>query len=386
MIDTQLTADKTPTQEEGATLVFVAVVLVALLALTAFAVDFGRMWEERRQLQNGADAAALAIAEECDEGLCGAGYDEYATAENYVDENARDGLANAWLVDLDLDSQTVTVHNRTEDPGGDHKFDMLFAGIVGFDGFTVGADATVAWGNALQIAAFPIIISDCEWIRDTEGWPNGGGNLTIVDPPGPDYDTDTFVVLTFHNGNNTEECDAQAGQDSPLIGDDKLDGGFGFLASDDCTAEIFGDIDLTGPEPEYGWAQAQPGASQPDCSADQMEDILGSTIFIPWFDGIWSGQQQGSPCNEGQGATQKCYHIAGYGGFHVIGYNFGGQYKAYSEPLTSVPCQGNGVRPPGWQHGNNDDCLVGYFTNKTYTGPADIGGDDRGVSVVKFIS
>ena len=136
-------------QDEGATLVFVAVVLVALLALTAFAVDFGRMWEERRQLQNGADAAALAIAEDCARGLCASGYDEYAVAEIYADENARDGFANAWLVDLDLTEQTVTVHNRTEDPGGDNKFDMLFAGIVGFDGFTVGARATVAWGLSL---------------------------------------------------------------------------------------------------------------------------------------------------------------------------------------------------------------------------------------------
>ena len=109
---------RTPTTDEGATLVFVAVILVALLALTAFAVDFGRMYEERRQLQNGADAAALAIAEDCARGLCDGAYDEYAVAETYVDVNARDGSANAWQVDLDLDAQTVTVHNRTEDPGG----------------------------------------------------------------------------------------------------------------------------------------------------------------------------------------------------------------------------------------------------------------------------
>ena len=86
--------------DAGATIVFVAVILVALLALTAFAVDFGRMWEERRQLQNGADAAALAIAEDCARGLCDGSYDEYATAEIYVDANARDGAALAWQVDL----------------------------------------------------------------------------------------------------------------------------------------------------------------------------------------------------------------------------------------------------------------------------------------------
>ena len=66
--------------DTGATIVFVAVILVALLAMSAFAIDFGRMWEERRQLQNGADAAAVAIAEDCVRGLCDGSYDEYAVA------------------------------------------------------------------------------------------------------------------------------------------------------------------------------------------------------------------------------------------------------------------------------------------------------------------
>lgn len=368
-------------KEDGVTIVIAAVVLVAILAFTAFAIDFGRMWEERRQLQNGADAAALAIAADCADGLCDGTYDEFAAAESYVDANARDGAAWASTVDLNLSEQKVRVVNSTEDPGGDHKFDMLFAGIVGFDGFTVGADATVVWGSALQVATFPIIISDCEWIKDEPGWPDGGDGLLPYDPP--DY-SEPFVVITFHDGNNTAECDAQAGQD--LDPDqEKLDGGFGFLTSASCEAQIYGAENLDTEDPEYGWAQAEPGAASPDCTPEQMEAVLGTTIFIPWFDLIFDGQQADSPCDEGQGATQKCYHIAGYGAFHVIGYNFGGQYKAYTEPLDAVPCQGDGVRPPGWVAGNNDDCLVGYFTNKRYTGPAVIGGEDRGVTVIQLV-
>ncbi len=48
--------------ERGAVLVHVAIVLLGLLALTSFVVDYGVMWAARRQAQNSADAAAMAGA------------------------------------------------------------------------------------------------------------------------------------------------------------------------------------------------------------------------------------------------------------------------------------------------------------------------------------
>ena len=275
--------------EAGATLVFVAVILIGLLALTAFAIDFGRIWEERRQLQNGADAAAVAIGEDCARGLCDGSYDEYAVAETYVDANARDNAAWAWKVELDQDAQTVTVHNATEDPGGDNHFDMLFAGVVGFDGFTVGAEATVAWG-ALQSppGTIPIIISDCEWERPYSQGGAGGalspkhlfnepsGTSYPWNSPPPDWwsgewdmDQDGLddpnpvpVVLAFHDGASTDPCAAQAGQDTD--GNGMLSGGFGWLDIDDtamdpCQVQVFGEYnEETG---EYGWVGEDPGAS-----------------------------------------------------------------------------------------------------------------------------
>lgn len=402
--------------DEGVTLVFVAVVLVALLALTAFAVDFGRMWEERRQLQNGADAAALAIAEDCARNLCGGLYDEYAVAEIYVDENARDNTANAWLINLDLTAQTVTVHNRTEDPGGDHKFDMLFAGVVGFDGFTVGAKASVAWGGlASPVSTIPVIISDCEWERPY--WEGGAGGSSdpkhLFPEPRPsgsppvapwlapypqwwvdnnaliDLDQDGSpdtsplpVVLTFHDGATTDECAAQAGQDTN--GDGKLSGGFGWLdidedASEPCVTQVFGDYDPD--SGEYGWAGEDPGASpSTGCDADSLEDLLlgtegnGSLVFIPFFN-----DENGLNGQNGE------YKIAGYGAFWVVGYNFGsGQFRAYAPPLTSDICRPGGLRPLNWTSGNDERCLAGYFLNVVYTGPGDIGPGGRGITVIKF--
>ena len=48
--------------ETGAVLVHAALVLIGLMALTTFIVDFGVLWASRRQAQNAADAGALAGA------------------------------------------------------------------------------------------------------------------------------------------------------------------------------------------------------------------------------------------------------------------------------------------------------------------------------------
>src|SRR6187401_214567 len=48
--------------EQGAVMIQVAVALLALLALSAFVVDYGVMWASRGQAQTAADAGALAGA------------------------------------------------------------------------------------------------------------------------------------------------------------------------------------------------------------------------------------------------------------------------------------------------------------------------------------
>lgn len=370
------------TEDDGVTLVFIAVTILGLLAMAAFAIDFGSIWEERRQLQNGADAAALAIAEDCGRGACPA--DVYATAEIYVDGNARDGAAWAYNVDMSVPNQ-VTVYNATENPGGDHLHDLLFAGAVGFGDFTVGADATVVWGYPLQIETLPIIISECEWNKFEAGWPAGGGTLY---PDPPNYNTADMAEIQFHDGNATEDCAAVAGQD--VDGDNRLEGGFGWLKSPGCVPQVYGATNVDPNNPEYGWVAGDPGSSPAsgctDPGGDVIENLLldkdvygnliPKTIFIPYFDDIWTGPANGSGyC----GSNGKCYHIAGYGAFHVTGYRFSGgpQYSRYANPpLSGLPCSGPGQ--------NDIRCMTGYFVNTVYTGGAVLGGEDRGVVVIKF--
>ena len=76
--------------DAGATIVIVALMMVVLLGMGALVIDVGQLYAERRELQNGADAAALAVAQDCAGGDC---RDETTTAGTYADDNAHDGKA-----------------------------------------------------------------------------------------------------------------------------------------------------------------------------------------------------------------------------------------------------------------------------------------------------
>src|SRR5699024_6096255 len=51
-------------RERGATAIVVALLMTAILGCTGLAVDLGASYAKHTQLQNGADAAALALAQE----------------------------------------------------------------------------------------------------------------------------------------------------------------------------------------------------------------------------------------------------------------------------------------------------------------------------------
>ncbi|MCP3975652.1 MAG: hypothetical protein GY720_14295 [bacterium] len=331
--------------ESGISLVLVSLSLVVMIGMVAFAVDVGALYQERRELQNGADAAALAIAEDCAHGTkpCTNGQ-AMTTADSFADANAGDGAAAIDTIVLNTGARTISVAVSTERSGGGTIFQPFFAQVVGFDGTTVHAAASAAWGFPGGLATFPLIISECEWERET----NYGANLHSDDVLPP---VGTPTLLKFHTGNSSQahdDCAAQAGQDSD--GDGRMPGGFGWLdtGGSDCVADI----------DENDWVDTDPGSSPSNgCNASDVKDeILNKIIFIPWFDDL-----------DGNGANGE-FHVAGFGAFYVTGYNFGGQYK---QPQGGVPCSGS-IR-----------CLEGYFieTELTY---GDLGGTDHGVTIIKF--
>lgn len=317
--------------DRGVSMVLVAVTMVALLGMAAFAIDVGAIYAERRELQVGAEAAVLAIAEDCGLGArpCDAAT-AAGTADAYADANASDDAAAIYEIDLDTAAQSIAVTTSTEQVGGSTILAPFFAQVIGYGGGTVGASAEAAWGALSGGSTLPIIISDCEWDR---------------------YEIGDSFIFYFHDGQAAEPCDAQPGHDDD--GDGKLPGGFGWLdtGGDDCVAEVFGSV-----------VGADPGASPSNgCSpAYFREQIYLQDVLVPWyrdFDGVGGAGGNGE------------YEISGIGAIHVTGYNFGGQYKAPS--AATAPCKGD------------DRCIAGTIVQVTVT-DGDIGGEDRGVLVVKL--
>ena len=98
--------------EDGAVAVITALLMVFLLGITAIVVDVGLIYAERFQLQNGADAAALAIAQDCAAASCSSPGE---TATRLAGKNANDGVSAATAV---ISGKSVTVRTSTATPDG----------------------------------------------------------------------------------------------------------------------------------------------------------------------------------------------------------------------------------------------------------------------------
>ncbi len=312
--------------ERGAVGVFMAITIVVLFGMLGLAVDVGHMYQERGELRNGADAAVLAIAEDC---ALGVGSCDASTArskaEEYATDNASDGYAAVDSVELDVAEKSVRVVTKTLTAEGDNVLRPFFASVVGFDGSTVYGDATAVWGYPASMRnVLPLIISECEF--------PGPGSL-----PGP------LETLYFHDGNNTEPCNAVAGQDTD--GDGKLSGGFGWLKTNGTCVSSMAEED---------WVITDTGSSTSSgCSAPYISSLIGTAVPLPIFDDI-----------TGVGSNGR-YHVAGFAMFVITGYNFGGQYK------VNPPCHGD------------ERCVSGYFTTGIVH-DGEIGGSNRGIVIVKL--
>lgn len=334
------------TKDEGATAVIVAILMTVLLGMGAIVIDVGSWYAERRQLQNGADAAALAVAPECAAGACDTGTDAGSTAGQYAVLNANDGTATVTEVcgtgpGLAPCSPTdsagpwdcrplpssgplasapyVQVRTETLQSGGSDLMPSFFGRVLdpSYDGTTVRACARTSWGAPSSLRSqLPITISLCEFQQYT------AGGFAPPPPYPPGYSEER--TLYFHN--NTDDappCPAgPSGADLP--------GGFGWLdPTDDCQAET----DTT------NWADDSTGAPAPvECSNAELLAMRGQIIDIPIFDST----------NDLNGANGQ-YHIVGYAAFYLTGYVFPGS-KAKSLLTDAFPC------------GGPDHCISGVFT------------------------
>lgn len=239
-----------------------ALLMVVLLGMTALVVDIGMLYAERAQLQNGADAAALAIAQDCAASRCG---DYEATAKHLANANANDSHSVATPV---IAGNTVTVQTSTATSDGGTAVRHWFAPILGIDSTRVDAVAAASWGSPSKATVFPFTAPKCLFDQTP---------------------TNTEIWIS-----DQSTCVGTAGTQLP--------GAFGWLDEDGqktCRASVDVDQIIIG---------GAPGKSGP-----QNCDVDGVTILLPVYD-----QASGN----GQGVS---YVIRGFAAFKVTAHSWPNQ-------------------------------------------------------------
>ncbi len=294
--------------EHGQVSVIAALLMVVLLGMAALVVDVGLLYYERAQLKNGADSAALAIAQNCAAGNCQQDFKSLATG--LAGRNAADGLADA-AVDLDSGGGRVTVETTTRTPNG-HALALAFAPILGIDSSTVHSRSSAGWFSPVAGRnVLPLTVSWCQF----HGMLDGGVQLIQTDP-----NKNTACSSTSIPGDTSQQR--------------TIPGGFGWLKQPTgkvCATEInlakVGTSDIA-VDPLIG---SDPGNDVPQNCRPLLSEMLGESVLLPIYSEVG-----------GQGA-KGWYRIIGFAAFEPHGWSFSGtsyNNTAPSSVACTDPCRG----------------------------------------------
>lgn len=250
-------------RQRGATAVIVAISMMAMLGFAAVAIDLGGAYSEHQQLQNGADAGALAIAQSCALGDCVDSSDKYAKA------NKLDGQATGQVVGAITSTVTVETSSVRKN---------WFGAVIGIPTSTLTARATAEWGWPSGGATLPLTFSWCAFYEATGGWDDEGKPLS---------DAEAAIHMI------EKSCTPPAHNEVP--------GGFGWLTGINCSATV-----LAG-----NWVLTDPGNDgSTSCKDFDWTTLQNKTVLVPIFD-----QFTGSGSN-------AMYQIKGLAAFTITGYCF----------------------------------------------------------------
>ncbi|MFD5276598.1 pilus assembly protein TadG-related protein [Pseudarthrobacter sp. NPDC058362] len=299
--------------ERGAVSVIVALLLVALLGFVAIAVDVGVIYSERAQLQNGADASAVALAQKCARDSASSQCSTTSTlTSELASKNALDGISKVYSVQLDKTARKVSVTTAAKEPGGvENSVSLFFANALGIPSAEVGARGSAVWGSARAgRTAFPLAFSVCQVKDKIDG---------------------ELQRLQDHGKNANPDCNY--GPSGAAV-----EGGFGWLVQD--PGKCGGSIDLAVSE-----GGSDPGNNAPaNCSdtlnkwASEISAGRTVTVLLPIFNKV---------TGTGNGAI---YSMVAFAAFEVTGWKFSGdsiapntfQNRAGSAPgvTSSNECRG----------------------------------------------
>ena len=372
--------------DRGAVGVLVAILIGAgvLFGMGALVVDVGQLYQNQAELQNGADAAALAIAKSCAEGSC-----TPSIATSYADANASNltgGTAYVTFVcgvngtgtvgtgacgtgnkhcaaNPPTGTNYVDVETSTELANGSHLLPPVFArtlaGNGNYQGTTVYSCSQAEWGVPVIGNTVGITLGYCDWTEATSN-----GTTYASAPPYPPNPASLPVVIDFHDptGQETDSnCPSgPAGQTAS--------GNFGWTADPNSNCTLTGsDFTYTGGVYTYG---GNTGNNTPsDCQTVLSNAQTKQTIlYVPVY-ASYNGQRQ-----------QRHLHPAGPGRLRAHRL----QLRA-AVPGSRPDHRAGAVRRQGNGNGKNVTCISGYFLQGLIPpSGASLGGTNLGVQVIKL--
>lgn len=341
-------------RERGASAIIVALCLLVLIGFTGFGIDVGSAYAKSQEVQNAADAAALATAQhcakkdvECTEGS------EAGPATALAAENVRLQADTVVAFDSYPTDNRVTVEVTAE-----HQ--NYFAGVFGFNSFTVVREATAEWEYAQEgPTTMPLTVSACSFFEqsdiDPEIEPPPGTEVTIYQPQG---------AADKGGGSGAEEDQCSWHKDYPA-------GGFGWLG-EGTSCEI--PIDLANP-----WVGGKTGIPVPDCVKTQMSKLTGSNsvvVLIPIFDAMNKVQPPGWDPSKCQ-TCNRYYRVARFAAIKVTAMGF------QTGNPAGYPIGFDCKKPP---KGYSATCIKGTFDKWVELGDEyHGGGDESSIAVVRLV-
>ncbi len=343
----------------------VTVIGLVSLAVLSLVVDVGRMFEERRQLQNGADAAAIAVARDY---LAASQRNQpyssgsaASTAEDLADRNARDGVSsvsgvygtpwgttgpaprNAYDPPAATYGKYVEVRTQTQTTGG-----AVLPFFFSSGGATVSAVGRASWGGLAGYSGFPITMSICEWNAAT-----GNGTTYAPAPPYPPSPSPSVEgAVNLQNSKGTGCNRGPANQFVP--------GGFGWLdGGGDCEATT----------DAGGWVQGSTGSSELNSCRTLLQQVVRdrTPVFLPVFDQV-----------TGTG-NNAAFHVVGYAAVVFTGYSLPGQDStSWLTGRGKKDCPNQGPSTQG-------SCLFTLFTRALAPQDAALGNSDFGATAVRLV-
>lgn len=266
--------------DRGAVAVIVAVMMVPLLACAALVVDVGALYLRKSELQNVADAGALAIAQDCASGRLSCSRDAPAPAvsDSALSNASGDASATAAFNFINV-TQVISV---TVIAKSTVKYE--FAPVIGIDIQPVVATSTASWGGPIAgRSVLPVVFSWCSFFQQT-----GGGLPTATTTP---------IEIEFAKKDGTS-CN-HSGNVVP--------GGFGWLKTDDNSCFVTSSVSDV--------VHSDPGSSS-KCADSVFPSQVGKTVLLPLF--VISGDN----------GNNAWYQVYGYAAFKLTSFHFQGSHNS----------------------------------------------------------